>query len=89
MTSHGQFQIGIWISKKLMCLQEYAYDRKLIFVSTNIACFKISHPAILSQQKKCMMLKSVSSKAFGHSGEGESGMIGESSIETYTLPYVK
>ena len=26
---------------------------------------------------------------FGHSGEGEGGMIWENNIETYTLPYVK
>ena len=48
MTSHGQFQIGIWISKKLMCLQEYAYGRKLIFVSTNIAKWQLLVARIIS-----------------------------------------
>ena len=28
-------------------------------------------------------------QTYGHSGEGEGGVNGESSKETYTLPYVK
>ena len=41
---------------------------------------------LLAGQQRRLRLKE---QTFGHSGEGQGGMIWESSIETYTLPYVE